>query len=432
MHLEEPSKDDWVHATCGWVNNSMILYSGDLGAPSIVTIASGVNTAYDTLGFTSNYQGNGTAHSYKSGGNGYVGGISISGTWEGMFDEVYTIIINKEETVGTADHSSNTYGGTTTPGGQYGCLDGNTTYTITVSTTNGAMVGGGTGHVPTFTWTSTPYPDNSSASVEILYANHWYNIGTRGLRIKWTDAVFGSGDSWTVACTKPTQVTAGAAASALPGTALYVWSSNRGDDSDGATATSATEMKSIGKRGLSFQFTNASNQLYAGDEFRIVCRAPQPATNGYGISSLNYGNVTVTTESPVKCVMFEIMSGAVMMTDVKFGLQNHGSFSYHPSGDTFFRYGSIGGEKMAGGSSTERKEWRTNVVSTDIDSDNPPVYLYATKANLGEVQSADDSEIIGVYQGGLVSDFIYLCIRLGSDETGSNSSINHRIYFDYS
>lgn len=427
MHIQKPSADSWVHATCVWENNKIKIYSGNIGASSTATVASGTHTAYDTLGFTSNYPYTGQGHSWK-GSNGYDGAITISGTWEGMFDEVYTVIINKEETIGTPQKTGS-YTGTMSKGGQYNCSPGDTTYTITIDTTNGATVGGGTTHVPTYSWTSTPNSD-PGGPIEILYADHWYKVGTRGLKVKWTDAVFGSGDLWTVACTKPTKADTGDNPSALPGTALYVYTSSRGDDSSGGTLTSDTGMTRVGKRGLYMQFGGGSTNLFAGDEFRVVCRAPQPSL--YSISSLNYGNVTVTTESPVKCVMFEIMSGAVMMTAVKFGLQNHGSFSYHSPGDTYFRYGTIGGEKVSGGAPTEHKEWRTSVIYEDIDSDTPPAYLFATKANLSVVATADDSESLGNYQGGLVSDFVYLCIRLGADETGSNSSINYRLYFDYS
>jgi hypothetical protein len=185
----------------------------------------------------------------------------------------------------------------------------------------------------------------------------------------------------------------------------------------------------VGTRGAYIRFTGGSNNLEAGDEFRIVATGPQP-TN-YNITSLNYGNVTVTTESPVKCVLFEIMGGAVMMNAVKFGLQNHGSFSYHGTGDTYFRFGTVGAKNTAGGSPTTGKEWRTNVTASDL-SGTLPNYLYANKANLSVVATADDSETIGNYKGALVSDFMFVCIRLGADETGSNSSINHRVYFDYS
>lgn len=426
MHAKNPTDDSWAHATCEWVNNQIHIYSGDVGAASSAAVSSGTNTAYNTLGFASNTGVPGTGHSYKPGGNDYNGGITVSGTWEGMFDEVYTVIINKETNIDSPTGDGGGFIGTITRGGQYShSVD--TTYTITIDTTGGATVGGGSGGVPKFSWTSTPNADNGGP-VEILYSDHWYNVGTRGLKVKWSDDVFISAGTWSIACTHP-QYAESTNTTAAPGTALYTWTSTRGDECSSPLLTSDTAFTRVGTRGLYMKFIGGSNNLEAGDEFRVVCTPPQPST--YDISSLNYGNVTVTTESPVKCVLFEIMGGAVMMTSVKFGLQNHGSFSYHNPGDTYFRYGTIGGKNKAGASPTTGKEWRINVTADDL-SGTLPTYLYAVEDNLSVVATADDSEGIGNYQGGLVSDFVYVCIRLGADETGSNSAINYRLYFDYS
>ena len=132
--------------------------------------------------------------------------------------------------------------------------------------------------------------------------------------------------------------------------------------------------------------------------------------------------------------MFEIMSGAVDIDTVKFGLQSHGTFQYHRDGvvdDTKFRFGTVGPGNNA--SDTTGKEWRANVAAADISSDTPIGGLYATKADLEVVASADDSEDIGTYaQYGMTADPIWLCIKLGASETGANSTINYRIYFDYS
>jgi len=431
MHASQWAVADnsWAHATCWWENNKFHIYSGNIGVASSVAVTSGTNSAFGTLGFTSNTPTQGAGNSYKGGGNFHNGGISVSGTWEGMFDETYHIIINKEDTIGTlTPGGSNEYGGTFTPGGQYNASIDDT-YTVTIDGTNGLTVGGGTENVPKFSWTSTGSPSDSGGPVEILYSDHWYNVGTHGLKVKWEDKVFGMSDSWTIVCTKPVDVGNGSTQGAV-GTAQYVWTSNRGDECSSPIVTSDVSWTRVGTRGAYIKFVGGSNALEAGDEFRIVCTGPQPSN--YGITSLNYGNVTVTTESSVKCVVFEIMGGAVMMNAIKFGLQNHGSFSYHGGGgDTYFRFGTVGAKNAAGGDPTIGKEWRTNVTALDL-SGTLPNYLHWNKANLTVVATADDSEIIGNYNGALVSDFIFVCIHLGADETGSNSSINHRIYFDYS
>ena len=123
------------------------------------------------------------------------------------------------------------------------------------------------------------------------------------------------------------------------------------------------------------------------------------------------------------------------MDTVKFGLQNHGTFSHHNAGnsDTYFRFGTGGPDNTFGTSPHTQKEWLNDITAADIDADTPNTgRLYATEDNLGVVATADDSEAIGSYNlRGLTGDPIWLNIRLGASETGSNSSINYRLYFDY-
>ena len=130
--------------------------------------------------------------------------------------------------------------------------------------------------------------------------------------------------------------------------------------------------------------------------------------------------------------MFEVESGAVEVSTVKFGLQSHGTFSHHDANnnDTMFRFGTVGPDHTAGTGNTNRIEWYPNIVPDDIDGDTPPSYLYATKENLSEVATADASEDVGSV--GLVSDPMWVNIKLGAAETGANSTINSRLYFDYS
>jgi len=167
--------------------------------------------------------------------------------------------------------------------------------------------------------------------------------------------------------------------------------------------------------------------MTCGDEFRALCVAPRPSNTN--LTNLNFGNVTVSTTSSVKAIWFELISGAYIMSTVKFGLQSHGTFSHHNEGssDTYFRLGIAG----AGSPASDGTEWRANVAAADIESDTP-AYLYATEDNLSVVADADSSEAVGNVNGALVSDFVWLAIKLGASETGSNSTLNFRIFFDYS
>jgi len=429
----DPSYDQ---AQCVWENNQFKIYSGSLGSSSSVAVVSGTNTAHLTLGWGTKTEVGGSNNNPATGTlNQYNGGLTVSGTYNGFFDEVYTVLINREYNIDApVKGGSNSYTGTITHAGVFNHAS-SIVYTINISTTNGTTVGGGTGNVPKMSWTSTGSADDSSADVELLYANYYYKVGTKGLMVKFSDAVFShcppGTPAWTVTCNYP-QYVQGTNTQAAAGTAMYTWSSTRGDRADTAITTSESAFTRLGSSGLYISFTG-DNLFLAGDQFKVICTGPQPMS--YDITNLNFGNVTVSTESPVKCVMFEIMSGAVEIGTVKFGLQSHGSFSHHDANnaDTYFRFGTLGCGNPAGTAPIDRLEWRTSVIAGDIDNDTPPSYIYATEDNMPVVSDADDSEAVGASGFmGMTSDPIFLNIRLGASEVGANSTVNYRIFFDYS
>jgi len=452
------SNERWTHATCLWEdcyeedapNNydaytAFKIYSGTRGSSSSVTVASsGTNSAHVVLGFTSGNivsQG-GTNQNLRGGTNTFNGTITISGTYYGFFDEEYMIVITNDDhsgdpsTVRGVDtatgitHTAGSYAGTVTLGGIYNGAADSRTYTLTVDVTNGTTMGAGRGNVPRMRWTSAGQETMKTSPpqwIELLYPDHWYSLGTKGVQVKFSDAVF-SGDTWTVQCYKA-DYAQGTNGNSPVGTARMVWTSTRGDYIDSHVATPASgTWTALGSKGLYVSFGGFTNNLYAGDEFRVTCAGPHPgAQANYDISSLNFGNVTVSTDSDVKAVMFEIIGGAEELSTVKFGLQNHGSFNHHNTGnnDTRFRFGTVGPDNVKNG-----YEWYPSIVYTDISGDAPPAYLYAVDKNLSVVSTADASESVG--NTGLTSDPIWVSVQLGSSETGSNSTINYRLYFDYS
>ena len=441
--------DRYQMAQCEWGClagsniNGFRIYSGTIGSSSSLTVASGANTAHLTLGFSVGAGTGGVNTSLGSGAYTFNGDVVTSGTWYGFWDETYRIMIGEDEAgdakangiTSTVVGGSNTYAGTMTTAGIY-ADDVHTpdTYIINIDTTNGTTVGAGAGNVPRYKITGHNNDNNPSDWVDILYADYWFPVGTQGVKVKWTDAVFNTvATGWTVNVESP-QYAAGTNTTSPVGLAKYVWASNRGDDSGNNPVTTISGgYTALGDRGLYITFSG-STDLAAREVYAVMCRAPQPYQ--YAITQLNYGNVTVSTESPVKTVAFEIMSGAYEISSVKFGLQSDGSFSHHDQGDsdTEFRFGTVGPEnnattKTGGGSSSE---WYPTVLATDIDDDTPPAYLYATEDDLAVVASADLSEDLGSQQTYLQADPIWLCIRLGANETGANSTINYRLYFDYS
>ena len=440
MHDLGKSNDRWDAAKCVWTNdksegNCFEIFSGTLGSSSSVVVTTGsTNDGSSVLGFSTNTPQGGIAST-----NGFSGDITISGTYNGFLDEMYRMVITNDSYaesvvaprgigIPTKD-PANSYDGTLVTGGIFNGPS-NITYTLSIDVTNGSTMGGGTGNVPRLSWVSTG-ADSSTTSTELLYPLNWYKVGDYGLMVKFSDAVFNQvSPAWTIACMKMDYV-GGTNASGPVGTAEYVWASDRGEMSASPITTASGVFTQLGTRGLNVKFNpDGSDNFNAGDEFYIICTAPKPSS--YNITNLNYGNVTVSTESDVKCVVFEIESGAVELSTVKFGLQSHGSFSHHNegNGDTKFRFGTVGPDNTAGTSPINGIEWWPNVVPGDIDNDTPPSYLFNTKENLSVVSTADDSESIG--NTGLMSDPIWVGVRLGSSETGSNSSMNLRSYFDYS
>jgi len=418
----------WDQAQCVWDDNQFKIYSGSLGVTSSVLVISGTNTAHLDLGWGSVGGGGGVATANINDQN-Y---ITVSGTYNGFFDEMYKIVISNDVSIGTPSKGGpNTYAGTITTGGVF---DYNTTltYTLEISVLNGTTMGAGVGKVPQLSWTETTHVDDGGP-IDLLYADYWYNLGTKGAMVKFSDAVFNTTtDAWDIVCTGVTLANGGAAAPI--GTAKFVWGSTRGDDSDLAYTTTTGTWSQLGTRGLYVNF-NAPTlaNLTAGDEFYVIATPPQPAS--YDITNLNYGNVTVSTESPVKAVMFEIMSGAVEISTVKFGVQANGNFEHHGegTGDTYFRFGTVGPGNKSGTSPIDGIEWRTSVTAANITGTTPPSFLYAIDGDLQVVADADSSEALGVSTyAGMVADPVWLNIKLGTAEVGANSTINYRIYFDYS
>ena len=433
--------DIYQFTQCEWKLNRFWLYSGTADSGSSMTVSSGVNTAHLTLGFTEGAGTGGTDTASHGTAYGFVGTIVSSGTWYGFWDEAYQVMIgggNSNYEAGVnftpTQGGGNSYAGTMTVGGLFAYSDSTArTYQIDIDVTNGTTVGAGAGNVPMYLVSSTAnFDDYPSTNKDILYPDYWYPVGTHGVKVKWTDAVFNTASpGWTITIDSP-EYAAASAGTAPIGTAEYVWGSNRGDDSlNNPITTVSGAYTRLGTRGLNITF-NGTGSAKARSDFWVMCRPPQPSS--YGISQLNYGNVTVSTESPVKTVAFEIMSGAYEISAVKFGLQSHGTFSHHDTGDsdTYFRFGTVGPGANAGSNPTDGQEWWTDVTAADIDSDVPPAYLYATEDNLAVVASADLSEDLGSVQTFLQADPIWVNIRLGANETGANSTINYRLYFDYS
>jgi len=429
---------EFANLLSGDGESHFVIRSGSTGGSSSVAVTAGDSDARSILGLNSVSEVAGDTYHTDYGRTlttannaAYTGNITISGTYGGLLDEEYQVIISNAQPLSVSAGGGNTYAGTCTVTGDYN-HDTACSYTVTVDTSGGyEVMNAGTGSVPTFTVNDTGVlNDDVSTGQEMLYSDYYYYVGQMGAKLKWTDAQFGNGDTFTITAT-PASAGGGAV-----GVATYTWTSSRGDNSTSSTTTAAT-LTSVGTKGVQIAFSD-SGTLTAKDSWRIVCRAPTP--EAYGVTSMSYGNVTVTTNSAVKVHQFEIMSGATVLSNVKFSLQNHGTFSHHDAGDgdTEFHFGTVGVGYPADGSGGAHTgvEWKTDVSASDISSDKSlgstgsPTYLAASKQDLAVVADADNAETIG--NADLASDAIFTAIKLGANETGSNSSIVYRCYFDYS
>lgn len=427
--LKQLPGSEFDHVTCDYENNKFRIRSSSLGTTSSVAVDNGTNDCLHLLGMAVSQGGSlsvTTQNGAASANNvAYTGQLTISGVYAGQFSDIYTVLIGDTHPVGNSTPSgTNTYAGTSESAGDWNTGTAET-YTVTISTANGSVMNNGAGNVPTFTVTSTQ-GDNVGTPIELLYADKWYNVGTKGVRIKFTDAPFGNGDIFTIVCT-PIDTVDGSNTAAAVGSAQYVWSSLREGKSSSPTTTQVTGT-AVGTKGVTVAFSN-SGSLTRRDSFRIICSGPQPTT--LGVTVLNFGSVTVSTYSPTKVVWFELLSGATILANTKFGLNSNGTAQHHNAGnnDTKFAFGHSG-EGSPGSNGTE---WKKGIVgSTDLVSDTPPVYLYDTEDNMPVVSTADQSIPVGVAPGTMTSDFIYLAIKLGALETGANPSIVYRMFYDYS
>jgi len=411
-------------------NNKFKISSSSLGTTSSVAVANGSNDCLHVLGMASPQGGPLTVNTVNGAADAnnaaYTGQTTISGLYKGQFSDIYTVMVGTQHPVSEAAGSgTNTYAGTVTTAGDWNEATAEV-YTVTVSTANGSVMNNGSNNVPTFTVTSTQGDNIPATATELLYSDFYYNIGTKGMRMKFSDAPFGNGDSFTVSGTVILKAN-GASDSAAVGTAQYIWSSLR-EGKETTPTTSQVTGTAVGNKGLTIAFSD-SGVLTARDEFRVIASGPQPTT--LGVTTLNFGSVTVSTYSPAKAVWFQLVSGATVLSSPKFGLQSHGTAQHHESGnnDTLFAFGNAGKATPA----SDGTEWHQSVdPSTDLASDTPPAYLAATDDNLLVVSTAGASETIGVADGEMITDFIWLAVKLGAVETGANSTIIWRVYYDFS
>ena len=445
MHREYPVNHPiWTQAYCLWWGNNFELRSGIAGMNASTKVEYVANSAAATLGFTHGvtaygsdnnrlYDGQVAAGSKTT--NTWSGSVTVSGTsFAGAWDEYTVVAINSDAGLGQGSasvttHASGTYPGTVTLGGIYNFTTG-TTYHVTVSVSGSASYMNGVKDAcPVMDWYADPGGGDvtSSGSIQLLYPNYPYPLGNKGLWIKFTNAPFSyPGDAWQI---QASGIVTPVGFDYQWGSAMrkVIWSSVKGDVewTYQNTATFGNYFR-VGRKGL-YVSANQDYNVAPGDTLRLRVSGPVPYR--YDITSINLGNITVTTSSRVFAVRFDLIGGAVELTNVRYSLLDNGGMGYHDGVNTAFRFGTVGAGQPAVNTDYD-VEWWNQVNVQDLVTPKPD-YLYSIDENLTEVSTADDSKVIGIDPfDSLVSDYIFCAIMLGADESGQKTVV-YRCYFDY-
>ncbi len=132
-----------------------VIRSGTIGASSATVLSAGTKDALSLLGLFSNATETGTVNhsgsSTTANNAAYTGTVTVSGTYGGMLDEEYQVVISDTLLSSVTAGGGNTYAGTATITGDWN-HDTACSYTVTIDTTGGnEVMKAGTGNVPTFT-----------------------------------------------------------------------------------------------------------------------------------------------------------------------------------------------------------------------------------------------------------------------------------------
>lgn len=445
MHREYPVNHPiWTQAYCLWWGNNFELRSGIAGMNASTKVEYVANSAAATLGFThgvtaygsdNNRLYNGEISAGNKTTNTWSGSVTLSGTsFAPAWDEYTVTAINSDAGAGQGSasiitHASGTYPGTVTLGGIYNFTTG-TTYHLSVSVSGSASYMNGVKDAcPVMDWYADPGGGDttSSGSIQLLYPNYPYPLGNKGLWIKFSNAPFSyPGDAWQI---QASGIVTPVGFDYQWGSAMrkVIWSSIKGDvEWDYQNTAPYNSYFRVGRKGI-YVSANQDYNVAPGDTLRFRVSGPVPYR--YDITSINLGNITVTTSSRVFAVRFDLIGGAVELTNVRFSLLDNGGMGYHDGVNTAFRYGTVGAGQPAVNTDYDVGWW--NQVNVQDLVTPKPDYLYAIDENLTEVSTADDSKVVGIDPfDSLVSDYIFAAIMLGADESGQKTVV-YRCYFDY-
>jgi hypothetical protein len=179
---------------CDIINNKFVIYATNIQYDGVQVITT-PNNASSSLGFSLNESFE------KTFTNSYNDNVSLSGLYTGIDTDTYWVKVSGESSYTITPGTNNVYNGTLYVAGNFDSSS-SITYTISIDTTDGNIANNSVGFLPKFSVSSTS-DDDTPVDCFILCYDTWYEIGNKGVRIKFSEYPFGNADSFQIDCQTP-------------------------------------------------------------------------------------------------------------------------------------------------------------------------------------------------------------------------------------
>jgi hypothetical protein len=405
-YLSQKLKGDNID--CEFVNNSFIFRTDD----ETDTLAMGTALSNDgkaVLGLSSPTTDDGI-----DGANSYEGDISINGLYTGITNDTYWVKCSGNNLFTVTPDPSNIYQGTMEVAGTFN-FSSSTTYTITIDTVNGNMTNQGKGFVPLFTVASTG-DDDLPVACEIFSCNAWYEIGNKGVRVRFTDYPFGDNDSFQIDCLIP-QTADGSNNTANADEATFIVTSNEGVMQSPTLLTFVDDpytpyYKLVLAKGLEIYFEDEA--FTKNDTFMVKAYMD----TYYETINLNLGLVGIGEMSNVVGIRVIIKEGGNVLKWCKFSFLDKKELTEIGYGKTEFRAGTIG--KINSKNSNE-------IVTTN----NPTTVVTQFNNYLNYWELGYYYDAVGCGDPLFTSDPLFFIFKASEEETTQLITPSFKIYYFY-
>lgn len=393
--------------SCEFINNSFKITADSNNTLSIGTPS---NNGASTLGFSTVTTSNGS-----TGTNGYNGSVTLNGLYTGLDNIFFWVKVSGNNIFTLTPNATNFYKGSVIVSGNFNSVT-SIQYTITISTLNSNKSLSGIGNNPTFSVTSTG-GDSSPSNMEIVAYDAWYEIGTKGVRIKFSDYAFGNGDSFIIDCVSP-QTANGITSTAAADTVKFVVLSNDRIQLSVTTLTytdgASPYYKLQLENGIELRFENNLTKLFTtGDTFLVQAYMDIHSD----VYTVDLGITGAGEESVVHGLRVIAKEGIYKINTCKIGISNPGPLLQQGIGKTEYRVGVLG--KIQSKLSNE-------IITTNVAADViSQFYSYVSYL---------DTDVYITLQTGnpiFATDAFYLVLKPDEAEITQSFLGNMKVYFNY-